>query len=76
MGLLFRCPHIVKQLRAVFETEMDPEASYQVMQQGGRLVWRETVDGKVLEHDGEPLAPWRRRIPAKIIAWLPIESQL
>lgn len=76
MGLFFRCPHVVRQLRSVFETEMGPDASYELMLQGSRLVWRDTQDGTVLEHGSEPLAPLRRRIPARIIAWLPIESQL
>jgi cardiolipin synthase C len=76
MGVLFRCPHIVEHLRAVFELEMSPEASYQLILREGRLVWREMLDGRILEHSSEPLAPLRRIIPARIIALLPIESQL
>ncbi len=76
MGLLFRCPHIVKQLRAVFEAEMGPEASYELILRDGRLVWREAMDGHDIDHSSEPVAPLRRIIPAWIIAWLPIESQL
>lgn len=76
MGLLFRCPNIVRQLRAVFEREMNPDVSYQLILRHGRLVWHEMLDGKALEHDSEPNAPLRRLIPARLIAWLPIESQL
>ena len=76
MGLLFRCPHIVQQLRAMFEAQMNPEMSYQLILRHGRLTWHESHEGKPLAHTTEPLAPLRRLIPAWFIAWLPIESQL
>lgn len=76
MGLLFRCPHIVQQLRAVFEREMNTEVSYQLVLRRNQLLWHETLDGKSLEHSSEPNVPLRRLIPARFIAWLPIESQL
>ena len=76
MGLLFRCPHIVAQLRAVFEAEMHPEVSYRLILRHGKLRWHERLNGKDLEHSSEPNAPLRRLLPARLIAWLPIESQL
>lgn len=76
MGLLFRCPHIVAQPRTVFEAEMHPEVSYRLILRRGKLLWHETLNGKDVEHSSEPNAPLRRLLPARLIAWLPIESQL
>ena len=76
MGLLFRCPPLVRQLTSAFESQMGPEISYTLSLRDGRLVWTETHDGQVLAHGAEPKAPLRRRIPAWLISWLPIESQL
>ena len=76
MGVLFRCPPVVQQLNAAFETQLTPEVSYRLALQDGALVWTETHEGRRLEHRSEPEAPLRRRIPAWLISWLPIESQL
>lgn len=76
MGLLFRCPPIVHQLNASFETQLSPEFSYRLELRDGRLVWTETHEGRALTHLSEPEAPLRRRLPAWLISWLPIESQL
>ncbi|MFN4140878.1 phospholipase D family protein [Aestuariivirga sp.] len=76
MGLLFCCPHIVRNLKRAFEMQMEPEFSYHLILRNGQLVWREEIDGTPREHESEPEAPMRRRVPAAIIAWLPIESQL
>jgi putative cardiolipin synthase len=76
MGLLFRCPAVVRQLNASFETQLAPEFSYRLELQDGRLVWTETRDGRTVIHHAEPEAPLRRRLPAWLISWLPIESQL
>jgi putative cardiolipin synthase len=76
MGLLFRCPPIVHQLNASFETQLSPEFSYGLELRDGRLVWTETHEGRAITHLSEPEAPLRRRLPAWLISWLPIESQL
>lgn len=76
MGLLFRCPHLVQQLKKAFETQMAAELSYRVTLEEGRLRWTETRQGRALAHESEPEAPLRRLIPAWIVSWLPIESQL
>lgn len=76
MGLLFRCPKLVQQLTTAFETQMSPGFSYRVEVQKGRLVWMDEREGRMLAHLSEPGAPLRRLIPARLIAWLPIESQL
>lgn len=76
MGLLFRCPHVVLQLKAAFAAQMTPEISYGLAMRGGRLHWTETREGASVTHVSEPEAPLRRRLPAWLISWLPIESQL
>lgn len=76
MGLLFCCPHIVRQLRTVFETQMGGDVSYALAVRHGRLIWSERKDGRELDHSSEPAAPLRRSLPAWFISWLPIESQL
>lgn len=76
MGLLFRCPNIVGQLKRAFEAQMELELSYRLALKDGRLMWMETRDGRMLAHTAEPEAPLRRLLPAAFISWLPIESQL
>jgi putative cardiolipin synthase len=76
MGLLFRNPALVRQLDAAFETQLAPEFSYRLSLEDGRLLWTETRDGRSVIHHAEPEAPLRRRLPAWLISWLPIESQL
>jgi len=76
MGLLFSCESLVAHLKSAFETQMAPEFSYRLGLRDGRLTWTESRDGHTLAHSSEPEAPLRRLIPAWLIAWLPIESQL
>jgi putative cardiolipin synthase len=76
MGLLFRCPALVRQLDAAFETQLAPEFSYRLKLENGRILWTETQNGRSLTHHTDPEAPLRRRLPAWLISWLPIESQL
>lgn len=76
MGLLFRCDDLARHLTSAFESQMEPEISYALSLRDGRLTWTETRDGRTLAHSSEPEAPLRRFIPARLISWLPIESQL
>lgn len=76
MGLLFACPGLVQHLKAAVETQMNQDISYRLALRRGRLVWSERKDGRDLEHAAEPDAPLRRVLPALVMSWLPIESQL
>jgi cardiolipin synthase C len=76
MGLLFSCPKLVQQLKSAFETQMGRDISYTLALRHGRLVWSERKDGRDLDHSSEPEAPLRRYLPAWLVSWLPIESQL
>ncbi|PZF78226.1 phospholipase D family protein [Aestuariivirga litoralis] len=76
MGLLFSCPRLVQQLKSAFETQMGRDFSYGLMLRHGHLLWSERKNGRDLDHASEPEAPLRRSLPAWLISWLPIESQL
>ena len=76
MGLLFCCPRSVQQLRSALEAQMQQDFSYTLALRDGRLVWTERKNGQDLAHASEPEAPLRRYLPAWLISWLPIESQL
>lgn len=76
MGLLFRSPSLALELQRIFANQSSPEASYLVEENAGRLSWTDMRDGVVQHYHSEPGAPLRRILPAKLIAWLPIESQL
>lgn len=76
MGLVFRVPQLARQLRQRLEAQLSPEASYALALRHGRIVWSERRDGRDIAHSAEPEAPLRRALPARLISWLPIESQL
>jgi cardiolipin synthase C len=76
MGILFRCPSLTSHLLAQFDHQTRPDNSYAVSLKGNLISWSDEREGKLRHHDREPDAPWRRLIPARIIALLPIESQL
>lgn len=76
MGILFHCPILGRRLRKIFEAQTSPEISYRVKETGGALQWLDEHLGQQRAHRSEPDAPLRRIIPAMVIAWLPIESQL
>ncbi len=76
MGIMFDCPAIAQQVEKVFEAQTVPGFSYRVTLVDERLVWTDAKDGAPRQQFREPEAPLRRRLPAALIAWLPIESQL
>ncbi|WP_373505525.1 phospholipase D family protein [Aestuariivirga sp.] len=76
MGLLFKCPRLARQLNAIFDAQTASEFSFHVAVRDGNLVWTNTHNGVAGSFRSEPFAPLRRRFPAWLIAWLPIESQL
>ena len=76
MGLLFRCPVLSRQLAAVFDQLTRPEVSFAIGLDDKGLRWSARQSGEEIIYRREPLAPWRRVLPATLIAWLPIESQL
>ena len=77
MGVLFVEPEIVQTLEGLFELESAPAMSYRVfIAEDGKLRWAEEVDDALVIHDHEPEARLSRRAVARVISWLPVESQL
>lgn len=77
MGVLFESSRLVAQMDAVWQYEIAPSRSYQVrLTPRGRLEWIAHQDGKEIRHDRDPEASVWRRITARFIGMLPLESQL
>ena len=77
MGVLFDSSGLAAQMEAVWRHETAPSRSYEVRltPQGG-LEWIATQDGEEIRHDRDPEASIWRRMTARIIGMLPLESQL
>ncbi|MGI6854477.1 phospholipase D family protein [Mesorhizobium sp. 1B3] len=73
MGVLFEQADLVAEIRKEFQRQTSPGASYRLMVEEGRVVWR---DGTATLSGREPAAGWSRRLMAWTIGLLPIESQL
>jgi len=76
MGVLFGGQELVGQVRAWAKQEKAPDTSYRLRLEGGRLVWEGAPDGAPRTFTGEPEAGILRRVLARVIGWLPVESQL
>jgi len=77
MGLLFELPELVATMRALFAEEISPQMSY-ALQLGsdGALFWKAESDGASTRFETEPEASYVRRLLARVVGWLPLESQL
>ena len=77
MGVLFVQPELVGRMREHFRQESSPHMSYRVfLAEDGSLRWQGEADGVLRIWDHEPEAGLTRRLVAKAVSWLPIESQL
>lgn len=77
MGVLFDDPAIGAALQAEYQRLAGPVLSYSVqLQQDGALRWEDASTLPPATLDREPDASRGRRIAAKVLGWLPIESQL
>lgn len=76
MGVLFRQEELASEVEAVIEAQISPRSSFRLSLHGDKLSWTDhTANGpRKLKH--EPQASLRRRLVAKVISYLPIESQL
>jgi cardiolipin synthase C len=72
MGVLFEHADLAREMQAVFSEETAPKRSYRVILLDGRLRWA----GDDAVADREPDASLRRRMVARAISLLPVESQL
>lgn len=77
MGVLFEIPALVAQMSALFTEEISPDMSYGLqLDENDRLRWHAQQDGLPVVYDREPEAGWFRRVLARIVGLLPLESQL
>ncbi|GGE15177.1 phospholipase D family protein [Aureimonas endophytica] len=78
MGLIFDHPELVRRMRDLFEEETSPGMSYALgLDAEGAIVWRsEDAAGSETRHRHEPRATLGRRLVARAVGWLPLESQL
>jgi cardiolipin synthase C len=77
MGVLFdHCP-LAKKMRELFEYETAPSMSYRPsLSEDGKLRWQGEAKGALRRYDRDPETYWPRRLAVRLIAWLPIHSQL
>ncbi|WP_273788999.1 phospholipase D family protein [Bartonella sp. ML70XJBT] len=77
MGILFECAPITARLDLLFCEETTGEMSYHLrLGKDNRIYWDFIENEKKYSIDYEPESNFWRRAFAKIISWLPIESQL
>ncbi|WP_354186274.1 phospholipase D family protein [Bartonella japonica] len=77
MGILFECAPIAARLDLLFSEETTGEMSYHLrLGDNNRIYWDFIENEKQHSIDYEPESNFWRRAFAKIISWLPIETQL
>lgn len=76
IGVLFRQEELAREVQAVIAAQTSPHASYKLELDDGKLRWNDTVAGVPRQLKHEPKASLRRRFIARLISYLPIESQL
>jgi putative cardiolipin synthase len=76
MGVLVHDRHVAAELRRWIEREKSPEASYRLSLRGSKLGWEGDEDGSMRQYAWEPESTWSRRLLARLVRLLPIESQL
>ncbi len=77
MGVLFEDEVLAEQLRQEFLKLTHADISYEVsLDDRGRLQWLDRSGNPPRVLDSEPDATWPRRVLARVLGWLPIESQL
>lgn len=77
MGIIFEEPTIVQALQNEFNIRSHSDFSYHVVLNDGKLRWLELDENNesiIWKHD--PQSKWWQRTIAKLVSWLPIESQL
>lgn len=75
MGLLLDSPALVAQLEGHLAPYLGAQ-SWQPQFSGSSLLWRRCRDGELWTQSVEPQASLWRRFWARVLAWLPVRSQL
>jgi len=76
MGVLFEDAEMVARLRDHFAAERDPDISYRLSLRHMRIFWHRTEGERAIRTGREPKATHARRLLARLVRWLPVESQL
>jgi cardiolipin synthase C len=77
MGVWIRSPQLAYELEHSFRFGTHPDRSLTVsLDAAGKLLWTERRDDQPVCHSREPYASGFRRALARVLGWLPIESQL
>lgn len=76
MGILFEDPELAGEVAGNFAQLTTSSASWRLGRRKGRLIWYEGTGDHAPMHKSEPEAGIWRRLVARIVKWLPIESQL
>ena len=76
MGLLFEQPDLAGELQRLHARKTAAQVSYRLALEGSALRWHDDAATPPAVWTREPEASLWRRGAAKVIGWLPIESQL
>ncbi|MBE1208184.1 phospholipase D family protein [Aminobacter carboxidus] len=76
MGVLFRQAELAKEVEIVISAQTSPRSAFRLSLHGDKLTWTDSAASGPRELSHEPQASLRRRLVAKVISYLPIESQL
>lgn len=76
MGVVFEDPGLVRKLREHFAAERDPDVSYRLSIRRNLIHWHRAEGERIIRTGREPGASIPRRLLARIVRWLPVESQL
>jgi len=76
MGVLFSDDGLVAELGRLFRHEKSPQTSYRVFLKSGKICWEGEAEGEMRQYAHEPAASLSRRLLARLVRHLPIESQL
>ena len=76
MGILFTDPDLTADLMHTYALKTRPDSSYRLWVDDGGLRWRDGSSKPPQEWTHEPAVGMGRRVMARVIGWLPLESQL
>ena len=76
MGVVFHDSEVASELLESYADKTAPDKSYRVTLEQEGLRWQDGSVEPVKVWTHEPEAGWWRRAAARVIGWLPVESQL
>ncbi|GAA5079897.1 phospholipase D family protein [Lysobacter panacisoli] len=76
MGILFNDRQLTADLQRIYEWKIERNNSYRLWLDDGELRWEDGTTNPPTMWSHDPAASWSRRAMAKVVGWLPVESQL